>query len=246
MSGKDKFPILPSQATKTAFEARITSAKRGHMMLKRKADAMQIRFRSIHCKILQTRNLMSDIMKEAAIAFARAKFETNADFRDIVVENISKAQVKLKLTRDNIGGVMIVEYEPIMGGLDVFQMTGLSTNGQHLNVVKQLYQEAINIIVHLATLETTHRVLNEVIKQTNQRVNALEYVVIPKLKRTVDYIKSELDEIEREEFYRLKMIQNKKHLAIAKKKKLDLEEKKEHEEKEDVIQADVGDIFEEF
>ena len=56
--------------------------------------------------------------------------------------------------------------------------------------------------------------LDEVIRATNRRVNAIEHVVIPRLENTVNYIISELDEREREEFYRLKKIQDKKKDAI--------------------------------
>ena len=52
--------------------------------------------------------------------------------------------------------------------------------------------------------------LDEVIKSTKRRVNAIEHVIIPKIERTLAYIISELDEAEREEFFRLKKIQAKK------------------------------------
>ena len=45
---------------------------------------------------------------------------------------------------------------------------------------------------------------------TNRRVNALEFVLIPRIAEIIDYIKQELDEIDREDFVRLKKTQDKK------------------------------------
>ena len=73
-------------------------------------------------------------------------------------------------------------------------------------------------------------ILDEVIKVTNRRVNALEHILIPRTENTIKYINSELDELDREEFYRLKKVQGKKKrdAAIseeeAKKKASELQE----------------------
>ena len=48
------------------------------------------------------------------------------------------------------------------------------------------------------------------IKVTNRRVNALEFVIIPHMETTIKWIEGELDELDREDFYRLKCVQDKK------------------------------------
>jgi V-type H+-transporting ATPase subunit D len=45
-------------------------------------------------------------------------------------------------------------------------------------------------------------ILDDVIRATNRRVNAIEHVVIPRLENTIAYVLSELDEMDREEFFR--------------------------------------------
>lgn len=54
----------------------------------------------------------------------------------------------------------------------------------------QAYMTAVELLVELASLQTAFITLDEAIKTTNRRVNALDNVVIPKLENTIAYIKA--------------------------------------------------------
>ncbi|MBH0219727.1 V-type ATP synthase subunit D, partial [Listeria monocytogenes] len=100
-------------------------------------------------------------------------------------------------------------FESYTDGTDTSELAGLARGGQQLTKLKKNFQSAVKLLVELASLQTSFVTLDEVIKITNRRVNAIEHVIIPRLERTLAYIISELDELEREEFYRLKKIQDK-------------------------------------
>lgn len=53
----------------------------------------------------------------------------------------------------------------------------------------QAYLKAVKLLIELASLQTAFLTLDEAIKTTNRRVNALDNVVRPKLENTIAYIK---------------------------------------------------------
>ncbi|KAJ6637079.1 V-type proton ATPase subunit D 1 [Pseudolycoriella hygida] len=214
---------------------RLNGAQKGHRLLKKKADALQMRFRQILSKIVDTKLLMGEIMKAAAFSFAEAKFHTGG-FNHVVLQNVTRAQIRIRTKKDNVAGVtlpvfesyIVSSFQPIsliiwtftqmfyQDGSDAYELAGLARGGQQLSKLKKNYQAAVEVLVQLASLQTSFITLDDVIKVTNRRVNAIEHVVIPRIERTLIYIISELDELEREEFYRLKKIQDKKKIARKK------------------------------
>ena len=98
------------------------------------------------------------------------------------------------------------------------EFAGLAKAGKAIQDSQELFLKVIEQVVKLASLQTAFAALDEVIKITNRRVNALEYVVIPKVEGIIHYIEGEMSESEREEFFRLKMMQK------TKKRKADEEE----------------------
>jgi V/A-type H+-transporting ATPase subunit D len=68
------------------------------------------------------------------------------------------------------------------------------------------YEDLVEAIIESAEIETTMKKLLDEIESTKRRVNALEFKVIPELTEARDFIKMRLDEMEREELFRLKKI----------------------------------------
>jgi len=211
--------VFPTRMTLTIMKAKLKGAVRGHSLLKKKSDALTLRFRSILSKIQECKESMGTNMKSASFSLAKAKWAAHpSDITTTVLESVHTASYKLKLGNDNVAGVQLPNFSQLTDSQKLPQeLTGLGRGGRQVQESRDLYMKALEALVQLASLQTAFVTLDEVIRITNRRVNAIEYVVRPKLENTVSYIVSELDELEREEFYRLKKIQGKKKQAIAEK-----------------------------
>ena len=72
------------------------------------------------------------------------------------------------------------------------QPIGLTYAASHFcdeHVLAQAYLKAVELLIELASLQTAFLTLDEAIKTTNRRVNALDNVVRPRLENTIAYIK---------------------------------------------------------
>ncbi|XP_037040535.1 V-type proton ATPase subunit D-like [Bradysia coprophila] len=216
MSGKDRIAIFPSRGAMKSMKDRLAGAVKGHGLLKRKAEALKIRFRVILLKIIETKTEMGESLRAASFSVAEARF-SNGDFSQDVLQNVTRAQIKTRSKKDNIAGIILPVLESYVDGGDAYGLTGIAKGGQQIAKLKKNHQTAIKLLVELAALQASFIILDEAIKVTNRRVNAIEHVIIPRIERTLAYIISELDEIEREEFFRMKKVQNKKKIARAKK-----------------------------
>jgi len=202
------------------MKSKLKGAIRGHSLLKKKSDALSLRFRAILAKITEAKESMGVNMKAASFSLAQAKWAAHpGDISSTVLENVSTASFKLKLGSDNVAGVHLPTFEQINENKTLQELTGLGKGGQQIQKSRDTYLTALEGLVQLASLQTAFVTLDEVIKITNRRVNAIEHVVKPRLENTISYINAELDERDREEFFRLKKIQGKKKRDIDVKQK---------------------------
>lgn len=168
-------------------------------------------------------------MQTASFSLAEVSYATGDNIAYQVQESVSTARIRVRARQENVSGVYLPQFEAFYDDQsNDFQMTGLGRGGQQVQKAKHVYARAVETLVELASLQTAFVILDEVIKVTNRRVNAIEHVIIPRTENTIKYINSELDELDREEFYRLKKVQDKKQRDTA---ALDAEKKAEKEAK---------------
>merc|ERR1719362_2105318 len=93
---------------------------------------------------------------------------------------------------------------------------GVGHGGAVIQTNRKVHQHAVMTLIKLASLQTTFVTLDEEIKMTSRRVNALEYVLIPRIEDIIAVMVQEMDEQAREEFYRVKKVVEKKKDKKAK------------------------------
>ena len=71
------------------------------------------------------------------------------------------------------------------------------------------YEKVVEKILLAAEVETSMRKLLNEIEKTKRRVNALEFVVIPRLEKVKAFVTLRLEELERENIFRMKRIKAK-------------------------------------
>lgn len=200
--------VHPTRMELIDINKRIVLAEKGHKLLKEKRDALMTEF-------LQRIDQAGGLREELAETMNRAYEDLiDAEARMSLkgVQSISSATPEVEgvdITFGNIFGVRVPKTE-FRKGERVVDKYDLAFTSSKLDEAVDDFEKALEQVINLVEKEETIRLLGEEIKKTTRRVNALEYVMIPRLYNTKRYIKMRLEEIERESFVRLKMVKAKK------------------------------------
>ena len=88
---------------------------------------------------------------------------------------------------------------------------GLSATNSMLDKAYAQFNEVKRLTAELAEVENSVYRLADAIKKTQKRANALKNIMIPRFEETVKFITDALEEKDREEFSRLKVIKSQKN-----------------------------------
>ena len=190
----NKLNVNPTRQELLKLKIKLKTALRGHKLLKEKRDGLMKNFMAI---IRQAKELREQIEKEIGQGFFSFIF-TSAKMRQVEIKEallVPTKKVSLQALTKNIMGVEVPEFNYQQEG--DFLCYDLATTSTSLDGALQTFSNALKIMVKLAEVEHSAKLLAAEIEKTRRRVNALEYVFIPDMQETIKYITAKLNEQER-------------------------------------------------
>jgi V/A-type H+-transporting ATPase subunit D len=198
--------INPTRMELLKLKTKVKLAEKGHNLLKEKRDALIMEFFEIVEEAKGARKNAENKLKEAyrALTIAQA---TLGSLRVAEAGLAVKPSTALKIRSRNIMGIRVPVLQIKVEERSLLERGySIRDTSAQLDEAARLFEEALSLIANQAEVEMTIRLLVEEIEKTKRRVNALENIVLPQLDATVKYIKMRLDEMERENFFKLKRI----------------------------------------
>jgi len=198
--------VKPTRMELLNLKRRISLAKKGHKLLKDKQDALVMEFFTIYDEALQLREELGRKMADAFRALQSAEIDVGTlRLKEIGLSVKPNREVEIK-TRNVMGvPVPLIDADSFRRSVNERGYSFVSSSAK-VDLAAEKFEEVLDLAVRLAEVEETLKRLAREIEVTKRRVNALEYIIIPRMEATVKFIKGRLDEMERENFFRLKRV----------------------------------------
>ncbi|RXE56960.1 ATP synthase subunit D [Methanoculleus taiwanensis] len=198
--------LKPTRSELIAIKRRIKLSERGYNILKMKRDGLILEFFKVLQQAKDSRGAMQERYERAVEMIALANTVEGAiGVKSAAFSAADAPQITLK--SKNIMGVVVPEIESSSVRKNLTERGyGVLGTSSVIDETAEAFEELLESIIEAAEIETTMKRLLDEIESTKRRVNALEFKVIPELSEARDFIKMRLDEMEREELFRLKKI----------------------------------------
>lgn len=129
--------------------------------------------------LLQTKLLVAKEMQGATFCISEAVWAAG-DFRKRVVDapQRERSLVRVKVKHDNVAGVKLPVFSIVRsaGNVGELETLGISGGGRQIRAARDKFTALLDLLIKLGSLQTSFLTLDEAIKVTNRRVNALDNV----------------------------------------------------------------------
>jgi V/A-type H+-transporting ATPase subunit D len=198
--------INPTRMELLKLKDREKLAVKGHSLLKEKRNALIMEFFNILERVKGSREDVEETLKEAYKDLTAAQIVMG----DLAVKKSAmsvKESIKIDIDSRSVMGVVVPVIDSEINERTMVERGyGFLDTSVKLDEAASKFEKSLRLIIELGEIEKTIILLAGEIESTKRRVNALEHIIIPKLENTVKYIEMRLEEMERENFVRLKMI----------------------------------------
>ena len=201
--------IKPTRSELINLKRRIKQTQNGYNLLKLKRDGLFHEFRTLLSEMIEAREGLVSTYRGAVQAISLAgAIEGGLAVKSAAIAISNRPEVEV--SPRNIMGVVV----PSVQGANLTSTIsergmGLIGGSAYIDEAADAYSDLIGNIVKAAEMEATLKRLLVEIEATKRRVNALEFKVIPEMKEAQSFIQLRLEEMEREETFRLKRFKNK-------------------------------------
>jgi V/A-type H+/Na+-transporting ATPase subunit D len=198
-----RLAVNPTRMELLRLRKRLVVAERGHKLLKDKLDGLMKEFMELAKEYKTYRMAVDNELPYVLKLFVLAEITSSRRITESALES-TKQVLQLNVTKRRLMSVAIPKIEVVFGA-----STGaysLIHTSPELDVAILSLKEFMPKLMKMAELEEAIRIISSEIEKTRRRVNALEYTLIPRMKETLKYITSKLDEMERSNTSRLMKI----------------------------------------
>ena len=198
--------VKPTRSELIATRRRIKLSISGHKLLKMKRDGLIIEFFELLPKV---KDMRSQLVELYTVADKKLAVAMVADGKSALrsAANCVRTPPQVELSENNIMGVVVpkIKVSTIQKSVEE-RGYGLIGTSVRIDESVHAFEKLTEKVLEAAELETTMKKLLDEIESTKRRVNALEFKVIPQLEEVAAYITLRLEELERENIFRLKRI----------------------------------------
>ena len=201
--------VNPTRMELTRLKKKLTTAIRGHKLLKDKRDELMRQFLDLVRENKALREKVEEGIRAANKNFviARAAMEDEAINVALMAP---RQEVYIEAEERNVMSVDIpvFKYSTRTADPNDIYCYGFAFTSSDLDGAVKSLADILPDMLRLAEVEKSCQLMAGEIEKTRRRVNALEHVMIPETQEKIKYIKMKLDENERSTQIRLMKVKD--------------------------------------